>query len=396
MQKWKLGACVMAALALVAFAAPNTLGADDQSFLSKAKDTIGETVEIHGFGGWSYGMTDGNEFLYANEDGTWENLDFALNISARPYDKLLIVAQPNWSMDEEDTDVDLDYGFAEWAFMDELKVRAGKIKSPFGNYGEIYDVGTLRPFLNLPTCVYWPPSLVTNSYTGVGITGSHFLEDGWGLTYDLYGGEYKLEDMMNVMVSMQTRSVSRYEAEPFVDEMLGGRILVHTPVDGLSAGVSSYMGHMGQYSHGDRTEFGDTTYVVNLNTEYNQDPWLVRAEYSHSWVEVFPVMDVDNGYIEAAYKITQHWQVAARGEVSKTEFDNAMFDALYDDLGLMDHKELALGVNYWFNPSLVAKVSYHLIDGNGFAYPGDDELSGALMGGDTDETTQAVFTRGSV
>ena len=36
---------------------------------------------------------------------------------------------------------------------------------------------------------------------------------------------------------------------------------------------------------------------------------------------------------------------------------------------LAEHKEWAIGLNYWFNYNFVIKLSYHKVDGNIFAVP---------------------------
>jgi hypothetical protein len=38
------------------------------------------------------------------------------------------------------------------------------------------------------------------------------------------------------------------------------------------------------------------------------------------------------------------------------------------------HREWAGGLNYWFSPSLVFKLSYHAVNGNRLAVPDEDEL----------------------
>ena len=34
---------------------------------------LSDDVKIHGFGGWAYGVTDGNAYLLGTEDGSWDN-----------------------------------------------------------------------------------------------------------------------------------------------------------------------------------------------------------------------------------------------------------------------------------------------------------------------------------
>ena len=47
--------------------------------------TVGN-VAIHGFGGWAYGRTDNeNRYLYGDEDGNYDEMNFSLNISAEGY-----------------------------------------------------------------------------------------------------------------------------------------------------------------------------------------------------------------------------------------------------------------------------------------------------------------------
>ena len=53
----------------------------------------GEKVEFHGFGGWGYGQTDGNVYLNGNEDGNYDNFQFALALNAKPTNRLRINAQ---------------------------------------------------------------------------------------------------------------------------------------------------------------------------------------------------------------------------------------------------------------------------------------------------------------
>ena len=57
-----------------------------------AQDAFND-VQIHGFGGWAYGETDGNAYLVGTEEGRYDNADFALNVTAEPMENLSIVAQ---------------------------------------------------------------------------------------------------------------------------------------------------------------------------------------------------------------------------------------------------------------------------------------------------------------
>ena len=67
----------------------------------------------------------------------------------------------------------LDWGFAEYRIHDLLRLRAGKMKNPFGIFMEVKDVGTLRPFFSLPYSIYGAGNMASEAYLGAGLTGSY-------------------------------------------------------------------------------------------------------------------------------------------------------------------------------------------------------------------------------
>jgi len=144
-----------------------------------------------------------------------------------------------------------------------LKLRAGKVKQPFGISAEVFDVGTRRPFFELPQAVYGPIGLVGESYKGIGFTGSFDVQGGWGLAYDLYGGGQEHKEYVAPEAGRLTSDVLAVP-EPAVPSLL-------------------------------------------------------------------------------------------------------------------DHKEVALGLNYWWTPNFVFKLSFHHVDGNRFAGPDPLELAQAAF-----------------
>ena len=79
-------------------------------------------------------------------------------------------------------------------------------------------------------------------------------------------------------------------------------------------------------------------------------------------------MKVYGIYVELAYRIDPHWQVAGQyGRLSSELLDVPLI--LPGGESLREHKELAVGLNYWFSPALVFKLAYHRVDGNRFAAP---------------------------
>jgi hypothetical protein len=294
---------------------------------------------LHVFGGWAYGRTNGNAYLAGTRGGSYDNANLALNLAVSPAERpLLLEAQVEGQIERGARSLGVDYAFGEWRVSDALRLRAGRAKHPFGICTEVFDVGTLRPFYELPQAVYGPNGMLAESYDGVGISGFRTLGTAWAVKYDVYAGQLNLPyaDLNENLVRVPDLAVKR---------MLGGRAVVETPVDGLSVGASAYTGHihtasgrLGHKAAGAQVEY--LTDRLSLRGEWVADRTGAHAEHA--------------GYAEGAWHVTPHWQAAVR------------FDSLQeadDRTAAGRHNEFAFGVNYWFTPHLVVKLSAHHIDG---------------------------------
>lgn len=54
---------------------------------------LSDSVQVHGFAGWAYGQTDGNTDQLGTEDGSYDNVNFLLNLNACLGERLMIAAQ---------------------------------------------------------------------------------------------------------------------------------------------------------------------------------------------------------------------------------------------------------------------------------------------------------------
>ena len=336
-----------------------------------------ERVHLHGFGSWNYGRTDGNEYLGAEEDGSYDSASFALNAVGEVSSKLRVVGQLEWRDEEEPNEIEFDYAFAEWTFSSGLKLRAGKVKQPFGISAEVFDVGTLRPFLQLPQAVYGKAGLVGENYKGVGLTGSFEGRGGWGLNYDVYGGGQELEEFAPPEAVLLGEEFDEPEELERTRDMLGARAVVQTPLRGLTFGGSGYIGH----------EIGSARrHGLGAQVEYLDGPWSLRSEFVHETVQ--DDEKADGFYAEAAYRLGAHWQLAGQYGHFKAEFAGP---AVVDAPSLLEHEEWVAGLNYWWSPSFVMKASYHHVDGNRFAVPPLDTLAEAAAAGTLEPRTSAFL-----
>ncbi len=354
-----------------------------------AQSSTGTLIDIHGFGGWAYGKTDGHKYSLGTESGEYDNAEFALNVSSKPFEQLSVVAQMRLESGADEKAAELDYAFAEWTFNDAARVRVGRVKHPFGIYGEIFDVGTVRPFYNLPQSIYGANGFTARAYNGAGITGNVSAGQ-WGLQYDVYGGQIEGDFETPGLLSTS----SKYFAEPSitfgyrVENAYGGRLNITTPVDGLTVGSSAYSGK----AYTDLSEVDAAQRdVYAVHAEYALERFAIRSEWGH--LKNGDDFNVDSGYIETSYRLTQHWQIAARWDqldVSLPGTNLSRLPKIFPQL--LDHRETALGVSYWFSPNFVVRGSYQRTDGNRFAFPEtSDEVKAALASGVLDRETNMLL-----
>jgi len=354
-----------------------------------SKGQIGEKLSIHGFGGWGYGKTDGNQYLIGNKDGSFRNSQFALNITSNPYDKLTINTQLYTEAGLAKDKVELDYAFFEWAFSDALKLRIGKVKCPFGIYSEVFDVGTVRPFFMLPQAIYGKKGVTNKSYYGGGITGNFFLSNNWTLQYDLYGGEMVFQDCIQQVVvpipyDPYFMELS-LEFTAFDEDMIGTRVVVYTPLEGLNFGVSYFTGKpqflidgvMSTESYINPGRF----FHWDLHVEYLIDSLSIRSEYLYVGRMHEKDFTMNCAYIEIAYKFLTNWQIAF--QYDRLRMENS---PIFTDRENEKHDEFAFGLNYWISSDLVLKCSYHIIDGT-FHTLQENLLETVLGGGSLKEKT---------
>lgn len=358
-----------------------------------AQDISLQKVEVHGFGSWNYGATDNSNFyLGGKKKGTTGNSNMSVNLSGQVNDRFSVSTQFGMDVDRGGSSAaGLDYAFGEWRVTDAFKLRAGQVKQPFGIYTEMYDVGTVRPFLSLPQSVYGANGMIGEAYRGVGFTGTRSFGK-FEVEYDAYaGGLNRIEDetpgdsyrVMNGTTD-DTLGVEGLGTET-TDRLWGGRLWISTPIQGLRFGGSGYRGT--NFEDGEDDEVG-TTLAGSL--EYAANKVTLRSEYVHAYEND---NDKQTGYyVEGALRPWGKWEVAGLFNDYEADLDGAEYR---DAVSLLRHKEQALGLNYRFSPNFVVKMSHHWVDGNRFALPTVDLLFDRLRADKALETKTKTVVFGA-
>ena len=338
-------------------------------------------VEIHSYGSWAYGRTSANVLLAGRPEGDTRSVTMAMNLFKRIDDKLSIHGQLFVDSFER-TDVGLDYAFANYQLDDHLSFHFGQVKQPFGIYTEIFDVGTLRPFIDLPQAVYGPVGFTGESYTGVGLTGVAERGD-WTVTYDAYVGGMTVAKLVTPELYLRGTS---YPIQSVTDEteqlstrnVVGARVVVQTPVRGLTFGSSSYTGILNESTSNRRT-------VVALQAGYRSDRLTLESEVAHQ--DQVEDERANGGYALVAYRPTPEWQVGAQYDALTNRFTGVNAAAAPS---LESHRDAAVVLSRWFSRSLALKAEYHLVRGNRLALPDPAELTSTIAANELRTTTHLV------
>lgn len=369
-------------LVLVAFAVALFPGA------ARAIDLADGKLVINGAGAGAFTITDGNDVfnteLIGGHVGSFRNAEFNLFVAVKPMDRVTIVTLVFFD-EIGQIETGLDWSFVEFLATDWLNIRAGEVKLPLGLSNEVEPIGTLRPFFALPAAVYGPSSIAADTYFGVGLTGEIAVPGGYRLGYDLYGGNMSFDtsEPFSALIASQPSSVRGSAIAPVketVRNVLGGRLGLSTPVEGLNFRVSAYRGSL-----------VDTSLeVLLLSAEYLNDRWSVRTEGYRSAQAAIGNIN-HGGYIEVAYHITDAIQVAVQADAMRTHRAGVK-----DDSQFLYHRGVAFGLNYWFSPALVAKASLQQIKGNRLAFPTllADAIAIAKTNGTTISDETLLFTGG--
>ena len=337
-----------------------------------------DILDIRGFGGWAVGHTN-NDNIYpdspvpmAASELQYDNAYFTLNLLAKPTEKISIHAQPTWQSSMRGREVSLDLAYVELTVIKDLRLRAGKIRNPLGLYTDIYKVGTLRPFYMLPNSYY---RLAPESYVGLGVNRVQRFGS-WELEADLLGGQmdFPASEADTVVGFDETTMTYKYGSVPVAvtgKDVVGGGLLLRTPIEGLKVGVSAYtMRLYGSVAGAPLAKLSDDREKAYAGAlEYVTEKISLRSEllltrgYERD----------DSAYVEAAYKITPHVQLAGTFEYLRIKEPPSPVETLDK------HRALGAALNYWVNPNVVFKLDYYRVEYNRAARP-PDAVNRALAG----------------
>lgn len=317
---------------------------EDNSYSSS--DDNESKLQIHGYLTQAYARTTDYQIFGIPDSGTADYrtaaLQFRYSITSKDTFAIQFSHERLGRSHANDVknDIELDWAFYEHNFNDSTSIKIGKVQIPLGFYNEIRDVGTLLPFYRPPITVYQEAAYASETLNGFVFSNTFFPESDWNIDTDLYYGDWTSIRMHGEL----------YFKEP-VENMAGINLWLNTPYHGIRIGASGSRysaSPLGAPPNTDPVSWK----IFTLSGEASYSHFIFRSEYAHASEN----NDKYNGYyVHIGYKATNKVTINFQAEIGKVNLQVPIIGIFKIDWT----KDVALGINYYFTPQLVAKFEGH-------------------------------------
>ncbi len=343
-------------------------------------------LTINGFASIKAGMTlDSDDTLYGYEnslDFKNESL-FAVQLMSDLGDKLSVTAQL-MGRGANDFDVEFEWAFISYELSDEVRINAGRLRTPFYKYSDFRDVGYAYDWLRVPQSVY---GLGFDNIEGISLYHTTQLgnfDSSLQLIAGAYDGDARIS---NTDVNAEIKDVLGATWELSQDwysmraAYLIGKVSVATESVQLQPGVT-----FGDFFNGlagaglgalvaqiDIVEDDGAFFGVGFTADKND--WLLVAEYTTLKVDNSFIADQKNLYISLGRRfdsITPYISYEKEDNPAKTEIYAPYLATLPPQLllpvvGIVQSQAREattynLGLRYDFHPSAAFKIQYSTED----------------------------------
>ena len=353
------------------------------SIPASAAIPLGENsrVQIGGFFSQGYIKSDGNNYPFQDNDGTWDFREMAFNASTTFGSHLRVGGQVfaqrlgNYGEDK----VRLDWANADYNFRQEIGVRIGRVKYPKGLYGEALDLDVIRPFIFLPMSVYNPILRdFSSSFDGGMVYGTLGLgAKGGTLDYKVFYGDIKMDKDQGVADFFNDSGLYAGGVQKLgLDSVSGVSLDWNSPVSGLKVhGSYSELKDLfanGQFAAAPVLPISlklPTISYTTIGAEYVRGDWTFAGEYQiqdgDTNIVAAPVLNqtgkygVNSWYISAARRFAGKWEAGTYYAFS--ENGEAAANTPKDEKQIGDW---AVSLRYDVNEHVTLKAEYHFIEGN--------------------------------
>ena len=339
-------------------------------------------LTINGFASIKAGMTlDSDDTLYGYDDSLdFKNESlFAVQLMSDLGDKLSVTAQL-MGRGADDFDVDFEWAFISYQLTDEVRINAGRLRTPFYKYSDYRDVGYAYDWLRVPQSVY---GLGFDNIEGISFyhtTQLGSFDSNLQLIAGAYDGDATVSgnsvdaEIKNVLGVAWELGRDWYSLRA---AYLRGKVTIDAQSAQLQPGVT-----FGDFFTGlSGAGFGALVNEIDINEEdgaffglgftADKNDWLLVAEYTTVTVDNSFIADQKNFYVSVGHRfdsITPYISYEKEDNEAKTEIYTPYLATLPPQLllpvaGIVQSQARKattynLGLRYDFHPSAAFKLQY--------------------------------------
>lgn len=364
-----------------------------------------ENLKVNGFVSQGYINSSGNNFLSDSRDGTFQFNEVGLAINSQVNEKLRVGMQ-FLSRDlgpVGNSDIRLDWGFADYHWHDMLGFRIGKAKMPMGLYNEGRDSDFLRPMVFLPQSIYDETKRdLLVAYQGGGIYGNVPLGFLGNVDYQGFWGSINFPEDSTLVATLKASATNLVRnpalggapTNMLTDLKLennyigGGSLVVNTKLNNTRLGASFFVvdnditftyvnvnpvvplpGAAPQTGTGTLRNKGKTVFSIEIPI----GKLTLAGEYGETDRKqvIFGKTNVDGPsqeyYAMATFAVTEALSVSGLYDIYynlKDDKDGAQFAVSNLKPNYYAYrKDWGVGLRYDVNPNWTLKAEYHEIRG---------------------------------
>jgi hypothetical protein len=356
--------------------------------------------QMHGFLTQGYFLTSNNNNLFgeSTRGGSLGFTEIGVNASwvPRPDVQLAIQGLSRRAGGAAEGEPELDFALLDYAVAEtadrRLGVRGGRVRIPFGLYGDTRDVAFTRPSILLPQSIYFDRTREL-AISGDGILFYGEERGSWGsFLLEFLGPFFPRVDNENSELAFFGKDLPG-DLDPRVSFL--GRLIYETPLQGLRFAITG--GRLSDnYNPRLSPEEGDfpgtdALEPVIFSAQYEAEHWSLTSEYARRHIVQEGVFSPDSKldivgesyYIQGIYRIDPHWEMVVRYDVFYANVDDRDGSEFEAAEGLPSHlqfaKDWTVGVRYNISPSWMVRAEYHNVYGGTlFLFPQDNSDPFAL------------------
>ncbi len=277
----------------------------------------------------------------------------------RMADWILFEAEPEFELkDDGDTEVNLEYAQADIVLNDYVTAVGGKFLVPFGQFIEQLHPAWINKMVSAPLPFREPEEggLLPYSNTGFQLRGGARIGDweGLNLAYSAYIANGPRFDSDEVGALLNPNNIDNNRGKGYGARLALYPLPLDNPIGRVMFGASTFDGKWD-----DGGNFWFTSWGLDLT--YQVAELEVRAEYIRTKREMPSDVGADDRegwYVQAAYKLAR----IAVPYLDRLElvgrYAGVNQRAVTDEELVPHPRQVALGLDYWFTPSVAWKLEY--------------------------------------